>query len=361
VTTQDVAPVNELPNPYRTIENWAQMPDGRAGSVAAVAIDIDGKSIWALERCGANSCVLDPTTGRMSTMDPILLFDVSGKLVRRFGAGMIAGPHRVYCDGDGNIWVTDYQDNAPRPGTPGVNGGGGTSTERPTERPGKGATIGHQVFKFTPHGELLMTIGRPGGAIEGDGDPEYFYQPCDVLVGSNGDVFVSQGHGQGKPEVLKFTKDGKFIKRWGQLGSGPGEFDQAHSIAMDSKGRLYVGDRGNNRIQVFDQDGKYISETKAFSRPSGLFIDKNDNIYVADSESGSVARHRPEWRRGIRIGSVNDFVPRSFIPDPNTETFVSNGFTRTWSAEGVTVDAAGNLYGAEVGNRRLMRYEPIAT
>ena len=128
---------------------------------------------------------------------------------------------------------------------------------------------------------------------------------------------------------------------------------------MDSKGRLYVGDRGNNRIQVFDQNGEYISETKAFSRPSGLFIDKDDNIYVADSESGSVARNRPKWRRGIRIGSVNDFVPRSFIPDPNTETFAANGFTRTWSAEGVTVDAAGNLYGAEVGNCRLMRYEPI--
>jgi len=354
VTTEDVTPVNNLPNPYRTIENWAHMPDGRAGSVAAVAVDKDGKSIWALERCGANSCVLDPVTGKMSTMDPILLFDASGKLVRRFGAGMIAGPHRIYCDPDGNIWVTDYQDNAPRAGTPGVNGGGGSTTERPTERPGKGATIGHQVFKFTPQGELLMTIGRPGGAVEDDGDPKYFYQPCDVLVGSDGDVFVSQGHGQGKPEVLKFTQDGKFIKRWGKLGSGPGEFNQAHSIALDSKGRLYVGDRGNNRIQVFDQDGTYISETKAFSRPSGLFIDKNDNIYVADSESGSVARNRPEWRRGIRIGSVNDFVPRSFIPDPNTETFAANGFTRTWSAEGVTVDAAGNLYGAEVGNCRLI-------
>jgi sugar lactone lactonase YvrE len=147
--------------------------------------------------------------------------------------------------------------------------------------------------------------------------------------------------------------------RWGRLGSGPGEFNVAHSIAMDSKGLLYVGDRRNNRIQVFDQDGRYISETHAFSRPSGLFIDKNDDIYVADSESGSVARNRPEWRRGIRIGSVNDFVPRAFIPDPNTDTFNASGFSRTWSAEGVAVDAAGNIYGAEVGNCRLMRYEPI--
>jgi DNA-binding beta-propeller fold protein YncE len=359
VTTEEVAPVNDLPNPYRTIENWAQIPDGRMGAVAAVAIDKDGKSIWALERCGANSCVYDPATGQMSTMDPILLFDESGKLIRRFGAGMLAGPHRIYCDDDGNIWVTDYQDNGPRAGTPGANGGGGVTTERATERPAKGATIGHQVFKFTPEGELLMTLGKPGGAVEGDGEPDYFYQPCDVLVGAGGAIFVSTGHGQGVPEVFKFTKDGKFIKRWGGLGSGPGEFDQAHSIAMDSKGRLYVGDRGNNRVQVFDQDGNYISETKAFSRPSGLFIDKDDNLYVADSESGSVARYRVGWRRGIRIGSTNDFVPRYFIPDPNEETFLTTGFTKTWSAEGVTVDAAGNLYGAEVGNCRLMRYEPM--
>ncbi len=359
MTTEEQAPVNDLPNPYRTVENWAQIPDGRMGSVAAVAIDNDGESIWALERCGANSCVYDPTTGVMSTMDPILLFDKTGRLVKRFGAGMIAGPHRIYCDPDGFIWVTDYQDNAPRPGTPGANGGGGQSSERPTDRPKEGATVGHQVFKFTRDGELVMTLGKPGGAVEGDGDPAYFYQPCDVLVGDGGDIFVCQGHGQGKPEVLKFTKDGKFIKRWGQLGPGHGEFNQAHGIAMDSKGLIYICDRGNNRVQVFDQNGSYVSDTKAFSRPSGIFIDKDDTMYVADSESGSVARNRPEWRRGIRIGSAKDFVPRYFIPDPNTETFESSGFTRTWSAEGVTVDAAGNIFGAEVGNCRLMRYEPI--
>ena len=238
VTTQHVMPVNDLPNPYRSIENWAQMPDGRAGSVAAVAIDKDGKSVWALERCGANSCVYDPTTGQMSSMDPVLHFDESGRLVGRFGAGMIANPHGISCDRDGNIWVTDYQDNAPRAGMPGVNGGGGTSTEQATERPGTGATLGHQVFKFSPQGELLMTLGKPGGALEGEEEPGYFFQPCSVLVAANGDVFVSQGHGQGKPEILKLTADGQLIMRWGSLGTGPGEFNVPHAIAMDSKGQI---------------------------------------------------------------------------------------------------------------------------
>ncbi len=160
-----------------------------------------------------------------------------------------------------------------------------------------------------------MTLGKPGGAAE----PDYFYQPNDVIVAPNGDIFVSEGHGAGNNRVLKFTKDGKLIKSWGKLGTGPGEFDQPHALAFDSKGRLYVGDRNNNRIQVFDQDGKYISEMRQFSRPSGIFIDKNDMIYVADSESVSVSRNHDGWKRGIRMGSLKDGKVVAFIPDPGGE------------------------------------------
>src|SRR5262249_13688275 len=136
--------------------------------------------------------------------------------------------------------------------------------------PRPGAAKGNQVYKFSPDGKLLLTLGEKGGAAS----PKFFYQPNDVIVAPNGAIFVSEGHGAGNNRVMKFAADGKFIMEWGKLGTGPGEFDQPHGLAFDSKGRLYVADRNNNRIQVFDQNGKYISEMRQFSRPSGIFIDK---------------------------------------------------------------------------------------
>jgi DNA-binding beta-propeller fold protein YncE len=156
-----------------------------------------------------------------------------------------------------------------------------------------------------------------------------------LIVAKNGDIFISEGHGAGNNIIFKFSKDGKLIKSWGKLGTGAGEFDQPHSLAFDSKGRLYIADRNNNRIQVFDQDGNFISEMRQFSRPSGLFIDKHDNIYVADSESESVSRNHDGWKRGIRKGSLKDGKVVAFIPDPTEKA------TGTSAAEGVAVDAKG--------------------
>ena len=192
---------------------------------------------------------------------------------------MLIFPHGIHVDRDGNIWVTDGQDNAPAPA-------GRLDAGRPRERigPAPGATKGHQVFKFSPDGKVLLTLGKPGGAAA----PDYFYQPNDVVIAPNGDIFVAEGHGGAQLAHPEVHKDGKFIKSWGKNGTGPGEFDQPHALAFDSKGRLFVGDRGNNRIQIFDQDGKFIEEWKQFSRPSGIYIDKNDMLYVADSESGAV-------------------------------------------------------------------------
>jgi hypothetical protein len=349
------APVNDAPNPYRTVENWAQLPTGRMwGSTSAVEIAKDGKGVWVAERCGGNSACLESPT-----VDPILLFDASGRLAKSFGAGLIVAPHGIHVDRDGNLWVTDYQDNAPRPArgaqaaaaAPAAGTGqaaapqGGGRGRGPFGR-AAGATKGHQVFKFSPDGKLLMTLGEAGGAV----DPGFFFQPNDVAVARNGDIFVSQGHGQGQSEILKFSKDGKLIKRWGKTGNGTGEFDQPHALAFDSKGRLFVGDRNNNRIQIFDQDGNYLDQWTDFSRPSGIFIDKHDDIYVADSESGSVARNHSGWKRGIRVGHVKDGKVIAFIPDP------SETATGTSAAEGVAADAQGNVYGAEVGPRTLKKY-----
>jgi len=329
------APVNSAPNPYRTIEGWAQLPSGRAwGSLSAVDVDRDGTSIWVADRCGGNSACLESPT-----IDPIFHFDASGRLIKSFGAGLLVSPHGIHVDRDDNIWVTDYQDNAPRPAGAARGRGGPVGAQA-------GATKGHQVFKFNKDGKLLMTLGDPGGGA----DPQYFFQPNDVAVAGNGDIFVAQGHGQGKSELLKFSKDGRLIKRWGQTGTGPGEFDQPHALAFDSKGRLFVGDRNNNRIQIFDQDGTFIDQWTQFSRPSGIFIDARDNLYVADSESESVARNHPGWKRGIRIGKVADGKVLAFIPDPVDTA------TGTSAAEGVAADADGNVFGAEVGPRALKKY-----
>ena len=355
----DVAPTNDLPNPYGSVENYFKLSEGRKwGSTSAIEIDKDGRTIWVAERCAANSC-LDRATGEMSSSDPVLHFDASGKLIKSFGAGMLIFPHGIFVDRDGNVWVTDGQDNAPVPargagGGRGREAGAGAAPTAPAPSgpigPRPGATKGNQVYKFSPDGKVLLTLGKPGGAAA----PDYFYQPNDVLVAPNGDIFVSEGHGAGNDRVLKFDKAGKFIKEWGKLGTAPGEFDQPHALAMDSRGRLFVGDRNNNRVQIFDQDGKFIAEWKQFSRPSGVFIDKQDNIYVADSESESVSRNHDGWRRGLRIGNAKDGTVKYLIPDP--ETRKRPDFSGTSAAEGVAADAQGNVYGAEVGPQRVMKY-----
>jgi sugar lactone lactonase YvrE len=309
------------PNPYTAVENWAQMPAGRTwGSTSAVDIDPDGTSVWVAERCAKNTCV-------GSDLPTVLKFDPSGKLVRSFGAGMFIFPHGMDVDPQGNVWVTD-----------GVPPGSG----------GSPANGGHFVRKFSAEGKTLLTLGQPGKPGNG---PTAFNQPSDVVVAANGDIFVADGHGgESNARIVKFSSDGKFIKSWGQRGTGPGEFDTPHAIALDSRGRVFVADRGNNRIQIFDQDGKFLEEWRQFSRPSGLFIDKNDVLYVADSESN--AKRHPGGKRGIYVGSAKDGKVTAFIPDPEPNPDKSS----TSGAEGVAADTQGNIFGAEVGPKTLRKY-----
>jgi DNA-binding beta-propeller fold protein YncE len=321
------APTNSAPNPYRAIEHWGAMPEGRTwGSTSGIDIDPDGTSVWVAERCGAFAppSLMKPGTPFAcdgSNLPPILKFDASGKLVKAFGEGLLLFPHGLHVDREGNVWVTD-----------GLG------------KDGKG----HQVLKFSPDGKLLMRLGKAGVAGSG---PDEFNAPSAVLVAPNGHIFVADGHGGNtNARIVKFSRDGKFIKTWGKKGSASGEIDIPHALAMDSRGRLFVADRQNNRIQIFDQDGNYLDQWFQFSRPSGVFIDKNDVIYVADSESESVAKNHDGWKRGIRVGRVGDGVVTAFIPDPVEKT------TGTSAAEGVAADGAGNIYGAEVGPKRVMKY-----
>jgi DNA-binding beta-propeller fold protein YncE len=310
---------NHAGNPYRVVdESFGDLPAGRTwGATSAVYPSKDG-NVWVAERCGANLCV-------DSDLDPILLFDPSGRLLRSFGKGMFAWPHGIYVDKDGNVWVTDAVGYAPVP-------------------PG----WGHVVYKFSADGTLLMTLGKKGVAGAG---PDAFTKPSAVLVAPNGDIFVADGHdAEGNNRIVKFSADGKFVKEWGSLGGENGEFRDPHALAMDSQGRLFVGDRGNSRVQIFDQDGKHLATWTQFGRPSGLFIDENDVLYAADSESN--ASRNPGFKRGIRIGSAKDGFVTAFIPDPEPDQDNS----ATSAAEGVALDAHGNLYGAEVGPKKVTQY-----
>jgi quercetin dioxygenase-like cupin family protein len=321
---KSMMPVNDMPNPFKTAEGWAKMPAGRTwGSTSAVDIDRDGRSVWVAERCGANTC-------EGSKLPSVLKFDPDGNLVKSFGAGLLIFPHGIHVDRDGNIWVTDANES-------------------------KDGKVGHQVIKFSPEGKVLMRLGKAGVA---GNPPAALTEPNDVVTTPNGDIFVAEGHsGQNanaKPDTVarisKFDKNGKFIKSWGKLGREPGDFRTPHALALDSRGRLFVADRGNLRLQVFDQDGKFLEEMRQFSRVSGLYIDRNDTLYAADSESSETS-NPGGWKRGIRIGSARNGEVMMFIPDPETKP------TGTSAAEGVAVDAAGNVYGAEVGPRALKRYE----
>jgi sugar lactone lactonase YvrE len=310
---QVAAQADSPPNPYQVVANHFKVPEGRTmGSTAAIDIDRDGRSVWVFERCGGAS---QAQACAESNLSPVLKFDASGKLVTSFGAGMFVSPHGIHVDRQGNIWLADGA--------------------------AKGAK-GDQVFKFSPEGKVLMTLGKAG--VAGDG-PDTFGPPSDILVAPNGDVFVADGHGGNtNARIVKFSKDGTFIKSWGRKGSGPGEFDTPHSLAMDKAGRLFVADRGNSRIQIFDQDGKFLAEWKQFGRPSGIYIDRNDVLYAADTQSDE--KTNPGFKRGIRVGSAKDGKVTALIPDADPDG----------TGEGVAVDADGNIYGALTAKQTLKQY-----
>jgi sugar lactone lactonase YvrE len=327
-----VTPINNLPNPYETQRNWGTLPDGRRwGSVSAVHVDPDGRHIWAGDRCGTNSCA-------GSEVDPIVKLDPSGKTVASFGAGQIIWPHGMDVDRQGNVWIADAR---------------AASADELKKFP-NAAGKGHTVLKFSPQGKLLMTLGTPGQA---GNPPTHFTEPNDVLVAPDGSIFVAEAHNaqfldapSSDPgaigRISKFSPDGKFVSSFGSFGYGPSQFRGPHSLAMDSKGRLFVADRGNRRIQIFDQAGKHLDTWYQFSRISGLYIDRNDVLYAIDSESDD--NYNPGWRKGLRVGSARTgevwyFVPEHMSPRPSG----MGGYGSM--GEGVAVDAQGNVYGGEVG------------
>jgi DNA-binding beta-propeller fold protein YncE len=268
---------------YRVVENWAQFPPGVTGWGAATGVDVDRHD---------NVYVLN----RNETM-PIMVFDHNGKFLRSWGQNMFKTTHFLRVDHSGNVWVTDRGNM--------------------------------QAFEFSPQGKLLMTLGKKG-ITGGNESKDAFNGMADVAIEKNSDILIADGEGP-NTRVARFTRRGKFIQWWGGKGTGPGQFDVPHSIALDSSGRIYVADRSNNRIQVFDPAGRFLTQWTNFGTPWGLFI-KGDRIYVVDGTANNC----------LLIASIKDGKILEKIEGLSNPT-------------AVTVDSRGAIYVGEVNGKNVKK------
>jgi DNA-binding beta-propeller fold protein YncE len=270
---------------YQRVENWAQLPAGTSfGLMSAVGVDAKD-NVYAFQR-------EDPTS-------KILVFNSQGKLLNTWGEGAFPAAHGLRVLRDGFVWLTDKKLE--------------------------------QVHKYSVDGKLLLAIGTKG--VDGANDShDAFNGVSDVIMAQNGDVFVSDGEGP-NTRVVKFSKDGKFITLWGTKGAEPGQFNTPHSIDMDSKGRVYVADRSNNRIQIFDQDGKYLDALTQFgARPTSLFITKDDMLYVSAS------------------------APENHILVGTTAGKILDEIKGLNGPHGIAVDSTGAIYDAETGGKTIVKF-----
>src|SRR5712692_5627210 len=283
-----LVPQEAPPLDYVAVANPLPVPEGvNMGASSDVTFDAKGH-LWVLSR----------------GTQPLSEFDENGKYIRSFGEGLFTRTHGIRFDRDGNLWVTDV-----------------------------GA---HTVMKLSPQGQVLLTLGTKGKAGEWNSESHLFNEPNDIVFAPNGDLFITQGHspgpGRGDPRVLKFDKNGNFIKTWGGKGTEPGKFDVAHGIAIDAKGLLWVTDRENQRIQIFDQDGKYIREVKYAGLPCSLDIGKQ-YIYMVNGFAGQVLRMDLDGKVLAAVGKpgngVGEFGEAHFIAvSPKGEIYVADSVNR---------------------------------
>jgi NHL repeat len=342
-----------LANPYRLVADWPTLPAGmkgpngrKWGEVIRVHVAPNG-NIWVFHRCFHDQPNGDATClNRGDANPPILEFNPAGRLLRSFGVGLFAHPHGFTVDHEGNIWATDTNDDEAILGIPARNA--------------RGARMGQTVLKLSPSGQVLMTIGTEG--VGGTG-PNMFDRPTGVSVASNGDIFVADGHAPNQSNsarVVKYSRDGKFLKAWGRLGPEPGNFREPHDLFVGgSRGYVYVADRLNSRIQVFDQEGTFVAAWTQFGQPSSVHVDRRDNIYVGatyqDASRGQsvVGRTSGPNDRAIVIGNALTGELKYLIPDPADLSKLTDTGT---SASGIAVDDQGSIYAADVGPNNLRKY-----
>ena len=269
---------------YRPVAGWPQLPAGvELGPVSAVATDAKDR-VYVAHR----------------GPKPVLVFDRDGKFVRSWGDDHIKTAHGLRIDPDGNVWVTDIGN--------------------------------HLVLKFDPEGKVLLSLGQKGRA----GDrPDQFDRPTDVAVAASGEFYVTDGYGNAR--VLKFDRTGKLLKQWGTKGTGEGEFNLPHAVCLDAKGRVYVGDRENNRVQVFDGEGKFLEQWKESGAPYGLFL-AGDRLFVADGRANWVRVLGPDGKPLGRFGEKGTAAGQFQMPHM------------------LCVDSRGDVYVAEVTNKRVQKF-----
>jgi DNA-binding beta-propeller fold protein YncE len=326
-------------SPFRVNYDWLKLQNRKIGTLSGMQMDRDGQHIWIMDRCGGNGCA-------ESDLDPIMELDLEGKLVKSFGRGLIAFPHGFFIDPQGYIWVTE--------GAPAGDARGEAGFKK---------KMGHQVLKFSPDGKIVMRLGEAG--VSG-ADETHFNGPTGVVIADNGDIWITDGHGGpqrgpnrenmfgsrgGNNRLVRFSKDGKFIKSWGGgIGSeshDPLRFNDPHGIARDAEGRLYVADRGNIRVQVLDTEGTFITQWTQFGKPSAIAIDARGNIYVADGMSDT--HWNPGWERGIRVGDIKTGWIKAFIPDEEVGSGAGTEF--------LGVDGKGNIYSGASGRAGLVLHQ----
>lgn len=286
---------------------------GEWGFMSSVAVAPDG-NIWTFNR------------GKM----PVQVYSPEGKLVRNWGpgAGLFKNPHTVSFDAEGNPWLVD--------------------------------TLTHTVRKFTVDGKVLLTVGTPEESGE---DATHMNQPNDVAIASNGDLYVSDGYGNNR--VVVFDKTGKFVRAWGKLGQAQGEFSQPHSIALDSKGRVYVADRNNTRIQVFDPKGKFLTEWKNIITPWHIAITKSDEIYICGS-SPMLWSEIPATQSALATPPKDQLVMKLDTEGRLKQLWVfpkgENGKEKpgdlNW-VHAIAVAADGTLYLGDVQGKRAQKFVPV--
>ena len=268
---------------YHPIEAGLKMPDGI--------------------KMGAPSSVVFNAQGHMFVFNrgdhPIMEFDGQGVFVRSLGEGRYVRPHGMRIDPAGNIWTTD------------VNG--------PT------------VTKMSPSGEVLLTLGTRGQSGNWDeaAGTRLLYEPADIAFAPNGDVFVVEGHGRGEGRVLRFDRNGTFIKLWGGKGSAPGQFDQPHSILVNAQSQVLVADRENRRVQIFDMDGRVIGSWKFAGLPCGLLVGPDRQLYLASGFAGQILRLNADGKPVAMMGQpgkgLGEFGEAHYLAiAPNGDIYVAD-------------------------------------